>query len=112
MMKKSCSVCSYNLKFFESQLKEQKAQLEQIHRSEKAILLQQNFELSRQLKDLFNSISEPRLTPMEDETKQVIIPYAREKPRETVGEAWPPEYFMWVNSEQRRKELLRPFPHK
>ena len=109
--KASCSVCYQNLRYFKSQLSEQKAQLEQLHQSEKAILKHQILELSQRLDALTNGIGDSSLKPMEYGTKEIVIPHVREKPRETTGEGWPPEHLRMMTAEQRGKELLRPFSH-
>lgn len=105
LRKGNCSVCSQNLKSFQSQLKELKDQLEYVQ-SEKAILMHQNFELPKRLQPLVNQIGGFRPRHMNTQTREVATPQVQDNSRETA--TWPPQ--PWGTAAERREELLTPFP--
>lgn len=104
LRKGNCSVCSQNLKSFQSQLKELKDQLEYVQ-SEKAILMHQNFELPKRLQPLVNQFGGFRPRHMNTQTREVATPQVQDNSRETL--TWPPQNRTSI--EERKKELLKAY---
>ena len=113
LKKKGCSVCSHNLAFSKGQLAEKESQLTE-QKVKNYQLIRENEALKWSVEDLLYDIGDLKLRLREAESREITIPQVRNRSRESIRYSLhgQPRNQSWMTPEERKTDLLKPFPHK